>query len=93
MTMRMDLCFSRPLNADERSRLNLAVAPLATVRKLRVVDNGYAAMILGEALERETLLRALVGTGLTPESIIAWIPTDEPAPETTDVPPTGTESP
>jgi len=67
--MRLTLEFDRPLNADARLRLRLALGCLVKVQRLRILRGDRTVLVDGEALARGMVLEALKDLDLTPNGV------------------------
>jgi hypothetical protein len=68
--MRLEIEFDRPLSADARLRLRLALGTLVKVRRIRVLRGDRNVLVDGEALARAAILEALKELDLVPSRVM-----------------------
>lgn len=59
MAMRIEVDFGKPLTADQRTGFLLAMAVLPKTARVRFVDGGFRAHVMGEALGLDRIRAAL----------------------------------
>lgn len=79
MAMTLYVGFDHLLTRDEEVRLQLAVAALAKSKRLRIIEGGHAARILGEAMSITRVRDALAEVELYPTRIESSLDDDEDA--------------
>jgi len=79
MAMRISVDFGRPLDSEQRTVFLLTVAQLAKSRRVRWVQGGHAAEIIGEAMGRERVERVLCEAELPVVRVESTLSADENA--------------
>lgn len=69
MTMRVEVRFPRPLGQAQARVVTLALAALAGTRAVRITQGGFAAVVLGEALQVDAITEALAAEGVPAEAV------------------------
>ncbi len=69
MGMRLELTFARPLSLEQQRRCLMALAGLAGSRRLRFLQGGFRAELLGEALDAGSVRQLLAEEKLPVEAL------------------------
>lgn len=69
MAMRIEIDFPKPLNRDQRTSLLLALAALPKTARVREVNGGFTAIVMGEALGVDRIRSALDDEGVVFERV------------------------
>lgn len=64
MAMRLHIEFPQPLNKAQRTSLLLALAALPKAARVRFIDGGHGAVVMGEALGVDRVRSALLAEGV-----------------------------
>jgi hypothetical protein len=77
--MRLAVLFARPLPAEAKVRLRLAVGAMAKTGRVRFVRGDHEAWVFAEAVPVCDLAAALAAEGLEPENIVTTLDPDSDA--------------